>query len=84
MFLTPQMNYIMIVVAALYCLAPLTSLPDQKQYSFDEIASYEHMTAVSIDRSASLLASFFIIIIPAADLLLDLPTHIISYFYPHP
>ena len=83
-FLTPKLNYTIIVVAALYCLTPLTYLPEQKKYIFDEIASYEHMTAVLIERSASLLASFFIVIIPAADLLLDMPSHISSYFYPRP
>ena len=70
-----RINVTMIAIGAIFCLVPF----------LDVILSgnghHESQTQDIADSSSSLKA-FFIVIIPAADIILDLPYHLKQYFYP--
>ena len=76
-----RLNLAVTVLGALICLAPLIALQNEDRFNSDDKIKFEIGTTTLIQRSPSLLASFFIVLIPAADLLLDLPAHISTHFY---
>ena len=61
---------ILITLGTLFCLSPLFFLNDMR------------FTVASVDPHSFLPLSFMVVIIPAADLILDLPSHLTAYFYP--
>jgi hypothetical protein len=66
-------------VGALCCLTPLIDLNRKSRYTTDDATAFQQVTSTLLQRSPSLLACFFVVLIPAADLFLDLPSHISSY-----
>jgi hypothetical protein len=80
--LSPNFNLVIIVLGALFCLVPLLNLEEEKRYTTEEITSYNDSATTLFHRSPSILVPFFVVLIPAADLLLDVPSHVSSYFYP--
>jgi hypothetical protein len=80
--LSPNFNLVIIVLGALYCLVPLLNIDDARRFTTEDISSYNDSVTTLFHGSPSILIPFFIVLIPAADLLLDIPSHISSYFYP--
>jgi hypothetical protein len=72
-------NLSIAAAAALCCLIPLFDLDRESKYTTDDSTAFQDLTCTLLQRSPSLLACFFVVLIPAADLLLDLPYHISSY-----
>jgi hypothetical protein len=69
-------------VGALCCLTPLIDLNRESRYTTDDATAFQQVTSTLLQRSPSLLACFFVVLIPAADLFLDLPSHVSSYLQP--
>ena len=61
---------ILITLGTLFCLSPLFFLNDMR------------FKVASVDPHSFLPLSFMVVIIPAADLILDLPSHLIAYLCP--
>lgn len=80
--LSPNFNLIIIVLGALYCLVPLLRIEEARRYTTEDISSYNDSASTLFHGSPSILVPFFIVLIPAFDLLLDIPSHVSSYFYP--
>ena len=63
-------SFILIIVGTLFCMSPVFFLNDR------------HFAIASVNPHSFLPLSFMVVIIPAADLMLDLPSHLTAYFYP--
>jgi hypothetical protein len=77
-----KLNLAITVVGAIFCLYPLLDLDSETRFPADDSENFKHTNGVPLQRSISLLASFFVILIPAADLILDWPHQIKSFLYP--
>lgn len=75
-----RLNLAIAVLGALFCLSSLLNLHDERKFATE--IDFQIMVETLIRQSPSLMASFFVVLIPAADLLLDLPSHIVSHMYP--
>lgn len=75
-----KLNLLIAVVAALLCVSPLFSYQDHSPIADNFEVTLE--VDPILQRSSSILAPFFIVLIPVADLLLDLPFKVFSYLYP--
>lgn len=74
-----RVNLSIAAAGALCCLIPLFDLERASKYEADDSTAFQELTSTLLQRSPSLLACFFVVLIPAADLFLDLPSHIWSY-----
>ena len=81
--LPPKFSLTIIVICAFFCLAPVFNLKNEAQYSTDDSVVFGYVTSTLIRRSPSLMASFFVALIPAGDLFLDVPSHVCSFFNRH-
>jgi hypothetical protein len=76
-----RINLAITAFAAVFSLLPMISLAGILKDTNDDTTTFEEATgSLIIHRSPSLLASFFVVLIPALDLLLDLPAHFFAYF----
>ena len=75
-----KLNLLIAVAAALLCVTPLFSHQDHSPVK----DNFEVTLVVDppLQRSSSILAPFFIVLIPVADLRLDLPLKVFTYLYP--
>ena len=73
-----RLNLGLTIVGALFCLTPLFTLKIGKSYSTDDVA-YPRIKGAIPEPSVPILASFFMILIPAADLMIDLSSNIASF-----
>ena len=69
-FFRDRFYFMLIIVGTLFCMSPVFFLNDRR------------FTIVSVNPHSFLPLSFMVVIIPAADLMLDLPSHLTAYFYP--
>ena len=76
---SPTVNLAMSFVGAILCLSPLFFLNSNVVHR-DDPTVFKTVSDLDILHCPSLMASFFIIIIPAGDLLLDLSACFSSYF----
>jgi hypothetical protein len=76
-----RLNLAVSILGALISLAPLIAIQNEDKFNSDDKIKFEIGSTTYIQRSPSLLASFFMVLIPAADLLLDLPAHVYSHFH---
>jgi hypothetical protein len=74
-----RLNLAVTILGALISLAPIIAIQNEDKFNADDKIKFEIGSNTYIQRSPSLLASFFLVLIPAADLLLDLPAHIYSH-----
>ena len=75
-----KLNLLIAVAAALLCVTPLFS-----HQGHSPVKDNFEVTLVvdpPLQRSSSILAPFFIVLIPVADLLLDLPLKVFTYLNP--
>lgn len=77
-----RLNLTAATLGAIFCLTPLFMLKSEQRYTTDDTMAFQQVTENLLQRSPSLMASFFVVLIPAADLLLDLPHRIIANFCP--
>lgn len=79
-----RLNLTIAAIAALFCLCPLLSLRNPKygQLFTDDGGLYREVINTLLDRSPSLLAPLFVVLIPVADQLLDMPQLVSSYLHP--
>ena len=75
---TVEGNLSLTIAGAFFCLIPLFAASTQSQYPSDDFSISDAL----LKRGTFLMSSLYVIIIPTADLLLDLPSHVISYFNP--
>lgn len=80
--ISQRLNLTAATFGALFCLTPLFLLKSEERYTTDDTMAFQRVTDNLLQRSPSLMASFFVVLIPAADLLLDLPHRIISHICP--
>lgn len=73
-----RLNLTIACLSALFCLCPLPALDAQTKNNAYDNGSFEQLNATLIQRSPSFLASLFVVLIPAADLLLDLICNIFA------
>ena len=66
-------------VVGLFCLCPLFTINNENIASVD--SNVIPLVEALLDNRAASWASLFIVVIPIIDLLLDLPSHIESYFF---
>ena len=79
-YLSPQTsNLVTIILGALFSLSPLWNYG--VVYNTDDAISLYRETDSIASRNPSLLASLFVVLIPAADLFLDLPSHIYDHLH---
>jgi hypothetical protein len=78
--ISQRINLTVGFIAALLCLMPIVYLNEAKNFPTDDTIAFKITIGALVERSPSLLASFFVVLIPAADLLLDLPSKISSYW----
>ena len=71
---------LLLVSGALFCLAPLIFLDYGRKYAINDPIIEKSMLN-EYGGKQLLLASFFIAIIPAVDLLLDLPSRVVDQFW---
>lgn len=76
---SPKFTLSIIVLSAAFCLTPLFNLREEARYSTDDSVVFGFVTSTLVQRSPSLMASFFVALIPAGDLFLDVPSHICSF-----
>ena len=69
-FYRDRFYLVLIIVGTIICLSPLFFLNERR------------FTMVSVDPHSFLPLSFMVVIIPAADLILELPSYLTAYFYP--
>ena len=74
-----RVNLGLICAGAFFCLTPLLTLKIEKSYSTDDVA-YTRIRGAIPEPSIPILASFFMVLIPAADLMIDLSSQIASFF----
>ena len=75
-----NLNVLITIAAGIVCICPIFFNNVGLKYSTDD-AALDIITNPLIYYSPSVIASFFVVIIPAADLLLDLPFAILSYLH---
>jgi hypothetical protein len=80
-YFSPKFNLSIVVLSALFCLTPIFNLSNEAPYSTDDSVVFGYVTSTLVQRSPSLMASFFVALIPAGDLFLDVPSHFFSFFY---
>lgn len=80
--LSSTWNLVIAVVGATFCLYPLIFLKEERGFTTDDYQVFKSDEGVPFQRSISLLASFFVVLIPAVDLLLDWPCHIKCFLFP--
>jgi hypothetical protein len=68
-----RMNLTLAAFAAAFCLSPLFVLTIQNRFITDDAINYQQLIGGVRENSFSHLSSFFVILIPAADLFLDFP-----------
>lgn len=68
-----KLNLTLAAVAAVFCLSPLFVLTIQNRFITDDAHNYQELIVGVKDNTFSHLSSFFVILIPAADLFLDFP-----------
>lgn len=78
--ISQRINLTVGFIAALLCLTPIIYLDEAKNFPTDDTIAFKITIGALVQRSPSLLASFFVVLIPAADLLLDVPSKIFSYW----
>ena len=78
--ISQRINLTLGFISALLCLSPIIYLDEAKNFPTDDTIAFKQTIGALVERSPSLLASFFVVLIPAADLLLDLPSKISSYW----
>ena len=78
--ISQRVNLTVGFISALLCLTPIMYLDEAKSFPTDDTIAFKITIGALVQRSPSLLASFFVVLIPAADLLLDLPSKISSYW----
>ena len=74
-----RLNLTIACLSALFCLCPLPTLDAQTKNNAYDNGSFEQLNATLMQRSPSFLASLFVVLIPAADLLLDLICNIFAF-----
>lgn len=75
-------NILLILVSgAIFCLAPLIFLDYGRKYAVND-PIIERSILNEYGGKQLLLASFFVAVIPAVDLILDLPSRLIDQFWP--
>jgi hypothetical protein len=77
-FFTEEFNLLLTVIGATCCLVPLTFLGPNSKYVIRDLSEIGRNT----DRHPILMGFLFVVIIPFADLLLNVPAHIASYISP--
>jgi hypothetical protein len=77
-----NLNVLITIAAGIVCICPIFFNNIGLKYSTDD-ASFDIITNPLIYYSPSVIASFFVVIIPAADLFLDLPFAVLSYLRPN-
>lgn len=76
-------NLLIAVGGAIFCLYPLIQLDEVGEHTTDDDNLIFGMpNGIPLQRSISLLASFFVVLIPAADLMLDWPSQMKSFLFP--
>ena len=75
-------NLTIIVITAIFCLIPLFAISSSQLYHINGSNHSQRIAGNIHDRDVATTAPFFVILIPAADLLLDFRLHILAYFYP--
>jgi hypothetical protein len=75
-------NLLFAVGGAIFSLYPLLQLDIERKYVTDDYQIFKPTNGSPLQRSISLLASFFVVLIPAADLMLDWPCQIKSFLFP--
>jgi hypothetical protein len=79
-----RLNLTIAATAALFCLCPLLSIrgSNDGQLFSEEGGLYGEVTQTLLERSPSLLAPLFVVLIPVADQLLEMPALISWYLHP--
>ena len=78
--LSERLYFTIIITCAAICLLPLFFIETEVEFNLDDISMLQQK--VLFDNHQVLQwASLFVVVIPAADLLLDVPHHIVSYIY---
>jgi hypothetical protein len=76
-------NLLIAVGVAIFSLYPLLLLDVERKFVTDDYQIFKPTDGTPLQRSISLLASFFVVLIPAADLMLDWPCQIKSFLSPN-
>ena len=78
--LSERLYLTIIITCAAICLLPLLFIETEVEFNLDDISMLQQK--VLFDNHQVLQwASLFVVVIPAADLLLDVPHYIVSYIY---
>lgn len=72
-------NLLTVILGALFSLSPLWN--GGRNFTTDDAINLYQVSDSIATRNPSLLASLFVVLIPAADLFLDLPSHVYEHFY---
>ena len=76
-----RVNLTLTIIGAFIYITPLFHMRKHENISIDDVAVLQIIREEFFLRSTSVMAPFFVTIIPAADLLLDLLTHISAYIH---
>ena len=76
-----RVNLTLTIMGAFIYITPLFHLQRHESIKIDDVAFIQIIREEFFLRSTSVMAPFFVTIIPAADLLLDLLTHISAYIH---
>lgn len=68
-----KLNLTVAVFGAIFCLTPLFTLAITDRFIADDAITFQQMIQETMLDGSSHMASFFVILIPAADLFLDFP-----------
>ena len=68
-----RLNLTLAALAAVFCLSPLFVLTIQNRFISDDALNYQDLIGGVRENSFSHLSTFFVILIPTADLFLDFP-----------
>jgi hypothetical protein len=78
-----RLNLAITAFTAIVSLMPMISMAGIINNKNDDITSFQEATGSHlIHRSPSVLASFFVVLIPALDLFLDFPAYVFAHFCP--
>ena len=75
-----KVNLTITLIGATFCLCPLFALKYDNSYTTNDEVEMRGNVGDLLGRHVTLLASLFVILIPFADLMLDFPYHVVSYF----
>lgn len=78
-----RLNLTIAAIGAIFCICPpLLSLRSPNHGDLFDSSLYREVTKTLLERSPSLLAPLFVVLIPVTDQLLDMPELISSYLHP--